>query len=65
MRYKAIKDSDHGCCMEASVVDLTTYDDKEYNRPNNIYAYYRVCECFNMETAEKIAAALNEMENKK
>jgi hypothetical protein len=48
MRYKAIDEAEHSCCYGASVVD--THDDD-----------ITVCECFNMETAERIAHAMNEV----
>lgn len=61
-RYKAIKDSQTAhCCFEATVVDT--------NKPRSLYPgdekFTDICECFDMEDAERIAAALNKMEGEK
>ena len=53
-RYKAVKGSESGhCCFDATVVDTQT--------PHPLFAreHYYVCECFDMEDAQKIADALN------
>lgn len=55
MRYKVIEGSESGhCCFKATVVDTqrpdSDYDPKQHSQ---------ICECFDMEDAEKIASALN------
>lgn len=53
-RYKAVKGSESGhCCFDSTVVDTHT--------PHPTFAgdHDWVCECFDMETAQKIADALN------
>ena len=52
-RYKAVKGSESGhCCFDATVVDTQT--------PHPTFPEHDwVCECFDMETAQKIADALN------
>lgn len=55
MRYLAQREVEHGCCYEAMVVDtirLTRYG----------HLPELVCECPDMETAERIALALNKLE---
>lgn len=53
-RYRASTDSEyvgHACCYEAAVVD---FDRTDHNGWHPI-----LCECFDIEDAEKIADALN------
>jgi hypothetical protein len=60
MRYKASDDKNdigHICCYSAVVLDTTRCD-----RHNEFEA---ICECFDIETAEMIAAALNVAETHK
>lgn len=68
MRYKTYRGSQSAhCCFEATVVDTTKpviiggehYKD---HGDNGQYHYESVCECFEMEDAEKVCAALNAME---
>ena len=59
MRYKAIEGSQlgHGCCFDATVIDTdkpVMLGGKHYDNQYDV-----VCECVDMETAKKIAAALN------
>lgn len=53
-RYKVVEGSSSAhCCFEATVVDTQT--------PHSIYSDESiwVCECFELESAQKIADALN------
>jgi len=51
-RYKVVEGSESGhCCFEATVVDTQT--------PNPMFYNELVCECFDMERAQKIADTLN------
>lgn len=53
-RYKAVEGSESAhCCFEATVVDTQIPNPMFRDEPD------WVCECFNMETAQKIADALN------
>lgn len=53
-RYKAVEGSESAhCCFEATVVDTQT------PRPSFCGDPDWVCECYDMETAQKIADALN------
>lgn len=50
------------CCFEATVVDTTKPDiigGEHYKDSSGQYHYEIVCECFTMEDAETICAALN------
>jgi hypothetical protein len=53
-RYRVERDPGHSCCMEASVVDTT-----KANIAGEQFGFEAVCECFDFEMAERIAAALN------
>ena len=58
MRYSIREGSESGhCCFKATVVDTS----KPYMIGKEHYpdCYVEVCECFNIEDAEKICAALN------
>lgn len=53
-RYKAVEGSESAhCCFEATVVDTQT--------PHPMFAgnHDWVCECYDMEAAQKIASAMN------
>ena len=50
-RYQARPDAAHGCCNSASVVDTTTLNPWSNSEV--------VAECFDIETAQMIALALN------
>lgn len=53
-RYKVVEGSESGhCCFDATVVDTQT--------PHPFYSddYAWVCECFDIESAQNIADALN------
>lgn len=53
-RYKAVKGSESGhWCFDSTVVDTRT------PHPEFTGDHYWVCECFDMEDAQKIADALN------
>jgi len=53
-RYKVVEGSESAhCCFEATVVDTQTPNPSFRNEPD------WVCECFDMEIAQKIADALN------
>ena len=53
-RYKVDEGSESAhCCFEATVVDTQTPHPSFRNEPD------WVCECFDMEIAQKIADALN------
>lgn len=58
-RYKAIGESlgGHQCCFSATVVD--SQDVTEFD-PHGV----TVCECYDLETAQKIADALNKEEER-
>jgi hypothetical protein len=59
LRYKAEEGSASGhCCFEGSVVDLA-YPTVNVFSAELIGGFRVVCECFDMEDAEAIAAALN------
>jgi len=59
MRYKASTQVEHSCCYAVSVIDLNK--PRPYDDVLNEQNYVIVCECRNMETAEIIAKALNEL----
>lgn len=54
-RYQAVRGSESAhCCFEASVIDT------RIRTPPGTHVEGRiVCECFHLETAQRIAAALN------
>lgn len=59
MRYRVTEESETGhCCFEASVLDTSAPDPR---RDGSIIkeSFDVVCECFTVEAAQKIAAALN------
>lgn len=50
------------CCFEATVVDTSKPDivsGKHYQGSDGQYHYEPVCECFTMDDAIKVCAALN------
>ena len=54
MRYVVIEKSQSShCCFEATVVD--THKPSPYNEGQ----FEQVCECFDIEDAERVAEALN------
>lgn len=64
-RYQVVPESQSGhCCFEATVVDATrpdlrSTDGKHYQDSDGYLRYKQVCECFDLEDAKRIAAALN------
>lgn len=57
-RYKVVEGSESGhCCFGATVVDTQT------SNPS-LFCDELVCECFDMESAQKIADALNAVNRK-
>lgn len=60
-RFKAIKGSQTAhCCFEATVIDTTKPHMDFEGKPMDWFT--EVCECFDMASAETIAAALNLVE---
>lgn len=52
-RFQVNDEVSHACCHEALVVDTTKCQVEGHDWP------LRICECFDTETAHKIAALLN------
>lgn len=56
-RYFALKGSgSNHCCFDGTVYDR---EDEERGADGNFISFGIVCECFDMETAERVATALN------
>jgi hypothetical protein len=68
MRY-AIYDGSQSshCCFVATVVDTTKptiFNGIHYKDSSGQFQYESVCECFELDDAEKVCKALNDMVNK-
>lgn len=64
-RYKVIEGSQsYHCCFCATIVD-TTKPLEQFEGYDGIPEFDSVCECFDIETAEMICAALNKNEELK
>lgn len=64
-RYKVVSGSQsYHCCFCATVVD-TTKPLEQFEGYDGIPEFDSVCECFDIETAEMICAALNKNEELK
>lgn len=57
--YIVTGDTDHGCCHSAVVVD-SSQGKEDYGD----YWKKKVCECFEVEDAIRIATALNQLEER-
>lgn len=61
-RYKVLDESQSGhCCFDFTVVDTHT-PHPYYSHPYYSHLFYAVCECFEKDQAEQVAAALNAAE---
>lgn len=55
-RFKVVHDASHGCCNQASVIDTAIPVNAS---TGNYTAEAQICECREIDSAEKIASALN------
>ncbi len=61
-RYRVSDEVEHGCCYKATVVDTATrrFEGMEGFEDDDEPAF--ICECFDKETAQMIADAMNARE---